>query len=889
MKQKIAISILILLSSVITSAQQYFPGGVSGAETWYIANYQELDLGLYPNKGYPYINILSCTPDYGKTLVNFNHSIGTDKLCLTYNAPLEISTSRNIFFVGEPTNGTTAFSHVTTNWNPALAALPQTANPIRNRFDIANQNIFVNGQFTTFQSISNANINFYHWNIYQSDQKLKSYGLNGETEFNIGKVFANPSTSGAFFIGNFPEFISYPFELSANQKNRVESYLALKYGITLDQAQSYKNSKNLAFWNKENNNLFRFRIFGIGRDNISGLNQLESESIHFKNYLIASVGTLMPTNLEKQNQVNIINNNFIVFGDNGSSDALEDVNDFNVRPLRKKWLSQNTGKLAVEIPMFFKLNLDNVLKQALIIDPHQKIWMLHDRYVTNQEVSDFNSNYVEYYNTASMDGIQYAYFQNVLFDTDGAIYDQYTFGVGPDMIVQARFHTDNCEDIRFETDIVITGGKAPYQINIQNTNGYNANFTTSQHVLTFTAEAPNTYTAYVTDSNGNTANVTFDVIQYQISVNLGSDIVLSASQQQATLNAGTGVNDPDATYQWYLDGILLEVYTSSIIVTEPGEYTVVVTSGNHACSSTDTILVHYNFTGNASQVHDCIKEYASIDLGLNGGISPYTTVITSANQTINQVHATNNFVFTGLPFGQYTITSTDSNGEVFQQSLTLENLLEGIELDLLSQIEQQCSVFYEPGIPYPFLACINTFTLDASLLVTNPNVSYEWFVNGVSLGIYGPEITLAIDPQEPLTGLKEFMVKVTNLESGCYITESFGAKYYWEAHESNVDSSEETYDNAEESYNDTEAVSALTTLVYPNPSERDATFYYEITSNEVLDGIVAIYTPTGALVKQMEINGSTTYTLSFELLVSGMYFICTKVNGEVITDKIIIK
>src|SRR5690606_16142758 len=100
----------------------------------------------------------------------------------------------------------------------------------------------------------------------------------------------NPLLNAEYFYGNFPEFISFPFELSANQKNRVESYLALKYGITLYNKSSYKNSRNVVFWNSKNNQLFPNFIFGIGKDDISGLNQLQSESVHEKDYLIASVG-----------------------------------------------------------------------------------------------------------------------------------------------------------------------------------------------------------------------------------------------------------------------------------------------------------------------------------------------------------------------------------------------------------------------------------------------------------------------------------------------------------------------------------------------------------------------------------------------------------------------
>lgn len=887
MKLRITFTLFFLLLSSALFAQQLFPGGVPGAEAWYIANYDDLDQDLFPNtNGYPNVKFYACGTDYGQALVNFNHSIGTMALCISYNAPLEISTSRNIFFVGEPKN-VPPYSHVSTSWNPALAALPQTDSIIRNRFDISNEKLYVNNLTSSFNSLDNANVNFYHWNIYQIDKKFKSYGYDGETIFNIGKGFDNGTTTGAYFQGNFPEYISFPFELTANQKNRVESYLALKYGITLEQSQSYKNAKNISFWNSSNNPLFGNRIFGIGRDDISGLNQLESESIHFKNYLIASVGKLFATNLLKQEDTSIVNNNFIVFGDNGLPDGLDEVNDFNVRTLNRKWLSQNTGENAKTIPMFFKLNLDTVLQNELITDPHYKIWMLHDKYVTNQEVSDFNSNYVEYYEPASMDGIQYAFYEDVLFDTDEAIYDQYTFGVGPEMIVQARFHTDNCDDEFFEKDIVITGGEAPYDINIQNTNAYNANFTINQNVMTFTAEAPNTYTVYVTDDDGNTANVTFEVIQYDMELDLASPITLTASQQQATIDAGQGISDPEATYQWYLDGELLEIYTSSITVSEPGEYTVVITSGNRACEQTGSVIVQYDLTGTPAQFVDCNPDYASINLSLSGGIPPYTTVVTSTTQTVSQVHNSLNYVFPNIPFGEATVTTTDSNGAVFEQIVTLEYPLPGIEVDLLSQLQQLCNVvFYQTGTQYPIISCENDFTLDASLLVTHPNAEYEWFRNGISLNIFGPLISIDDEGTSTSSTPRTYTVKITNPDNGCSITESFVAKAYYRIHDENSAFEEELISRSEESATND---SYIKTRLYPNPSEANTTFYYEVYSDQQFNGTVQIFTATGALVQQVDITGQSNYKLPFELLTAGVYFVCTETNGKLLIDKIIIK
>jgi hypothetical protein len=97
-------------------------------------------------------------------------------------------------------------------------------------------NIYSNAVLGEFTSNQNAHINFYRSRNYNIDRKFKSFGSLGETRFHIGpsNIFTGDYDDDTFH-GVFPEFISFEKELSANERNRVESYLALKYGITLNE------------------------------------------------------------------------------------------------------------------------------------------------------------------------------------------------------------------------------------------------------------------------------------------------------------------------------------------------------------------------------------------------------------------------------------------------------------------------------------------------------------------------------------------------------------------------------------------------------------------------------------------------------------------------------
>ena len=80
--------------------------------------------------------------------------------------------------------------------------------------------------------------------------------------------------------GHMGEIIFYSDELSNEDRNKVESYLSLKYGTSLDQttAQSYTASDGTEMWDKDFSGASTYNndIAGIGRDDGSDLGQVKS-------------------------------------------------------------------------------------------------------------------------------------------------------------------------------------------------------------------------------------------------------------------------------------------------------------------------------------------------------------------------------------------------------------------------------------------------------------------------------------------------------------------------------------------------------------------------------------------------------------------------------------
>ncbi len=88
--------------------------------------------------------------------------------------------------------------------------------------------------------------------------------------------------AGESWDGDISEVIVYDAQLSSANIRKVESYLALKYGITLDNGTDpngdYTSSGGTTIWDASVNATYHNDIIGIGRDDNSALYQKQSRS-----------------------------------------------------------------------------------------------------------------------------------------------------------------------------------------------------------------------------------------------------------------------------------------------------------------------------------------------------------------------------------------------------------------------------------------------------------------------------------------------------------------------------------------------------------------------------------------------------------------------------------
>lgn len=217
------------------------------------------------------------------------------------------------------------------------------------------------------------------------------------------------------------EFIVYETILKEKEIARIETYLALKYGITLEK--DYLNSLGKTIWNRKNDEVYSNNIAGIGRDDHSALYQKQSTSESTSDQLTIGVNNIALSN--RQNTGRLNDRDYLIWGDNAQSfavtrEARQGVGDIALSG--KKWLIKSVGKTANTISTELKIDTKTVLTK---LNLKEKFYLAIDRSGSGDFVPK-NCSYIMA-DSISAEGI--ASFSGLRWDTDGSGQDVFSFGV----------------------------------------------------------------------------------------------------------------------------------------------------------------------------------------------------------------------------------------------------------------------------------------------------------------------------------------------------------------------------------------------------------------------------------------------------------------------------
>lgn len=230
--------------------------------------------------------------------------------------------------------------------------------------------------------------------------------------------FGNPTAQSNGLVA---EFIVYETILKEKEVARIESYLAIKYGITLQK--NYVNSLGETIWNKKNEEVYSNNIAGIGRDDRSTLYQKQGTSSSSPDQLVIGINKIAAFNSLNTSQIN--DKDYLIWGDNARDFTL----NRNAGQLQgdillseKKWLMKVSGKTAGTISTELKINIKSFLPADF---PREYFCLAIDRSGSGDFVPE-NCTYITPDNI-SADGI--ATFSGLHWDTDGSGKDAFSFGL----------------------------------------------------------------------------------------------------------------------------------------------------------------------------------------------------------------------------------------------------------------------------------------------------------------------------------------------------------------------------------------------------------------------------------------------------------------------------
>jgi len=199
---------------------------------------------------------------------------------------------------------------------------------------------------------------------------------------NISLVPTRGTTANYLHIGHFlptlpipstpcpsiAEIIVFDRILSPVERQKIESYLALKFGISLNQnaPRHYLDNHGHPIWNATLHEDYKYHIAGLGSDSIANWQQIQANSN-------TPSGQMINISHPHTNGSMRLQANYFTFSDNNlPTDLQQSPDQLNNRPslLQRKWTAQRTGFEELQ------LNIAINTRQLFATLPTNQLWLL---------------------------------------------------------------------------------------------------------------------------------------------------------------------------------------------------------------------------------------------------------------------------------------------------------------------------------------------------------------------------------------------------------------------------------------------------------------------------------------------------------------------------------
>ncbi len=366
-------------------------------------------------------------------------------------------------------------------------------------------------------------------------------------------------------VNQLMELIYIPKVLSEQDKNSIESYLSIKYGISLSPDKNYYSSSKKIIWDAKANSEYNHNVTGIGRDDLLNLNQKQSGN-NKKVGVYIGVNKLKFTNVT--NPALISDNTFMLWGDNNGTTTLKPSNSSqNIRTMNKVWKVQTTSK---ESSSSLKSQIGINTKELLLENKTEEpIWIAID--TTGSE--KFNYTAATYHKISKSQN-DTLYFDKIQFKNNGA--SLFTLVKAPEFFVTSDVSFSSCNPTNSgKIAIKIVGCTAPYSIRLKS-NLFERSTVSNNDIVEIDNLPLGNFEVEVSSGTlVSKSNVIIDFIESN-SISMSTQYYLNADNE-VIIAPLVSASKATYTYEWYKNNTLFST-EKSVSLNDTGNYKLVVTT-----------------------------------------------------------------------------------------------------------------------------------------------------------------------------------------------------------------------------------------------------------------------------------------------------------------------
>ena len=554
--KKIFFACILLAVYYPTTAQLIRPGGVSGISAWHVAQ-PESD-GRYAWKNM--LNNQLSTQTNAGTKLNANYSAYFDGNKHTFSIPLKKDNTQafTVFIVYQQMvgNGEHCVWSVEDGVNTSLVMTTQRLGDLE-QYGYINYVTETEPQYRIFTYTHNR----------PADPEKEAAG---ELLFNIGKQPTDQAVPAKNFKGYIPEIILYEHAINWNERQRIESYLAIKYGISLSQTYptSYLNSIGSIIWDAEIESQFNHNITAIGRDNRSGLYQTVSTSSREPGLLQMSV----------TQKKDLSDDNFLIWADNGGN-LLFAEQQGKWKQTGRKWKVNRTGN-DQQLRVMQEFDLSYFSNHYLDAGEHYALMIDHSGSGT------FPIGKVSFVEGArEKDRLN---FPSIEWCKEGGQPEVFSLVTVPQLFARFDIENPSCGQNNGQLKLEINGGVSPYSVqlsNDENTSGI-ITATTNSRLYTLPDISQGNYTLLIKDTNGMVffENIRIDSEEMQ-HISLASHYTLKKGEPLSL----TAPQPESGYYKWQLPDGFID-HNAEINIEQVGTYYLILRNAE-GCESSKCINI----------------------------------------------------------------------------------------------------------------------------------------------------------------------------------------------------------------------------------------------------------------------------------------------------------